>query len=58
MLAAAILLIAIPCLLFGIYYVPRHDGHGLDFATTILLPTAVICWCIWRLLPPKAGNPS
>jgi hypothetical protein len=42
LLALVLLLLLIPAVIFGIVYVPRHDGQGLDFVLGILLPSAGI----------------
>ncbi len=56
-LAFLLLVILIPVVVFGIVYVPRHDGAWLDLALAVLLPTLGISWCLWQLVqPPKRGT--
>jgi peptidoglycan/LPS O-acetylase OafA/YrhL len=49
-LAFLLLLILIPAVVFGIAYVPRHDGAWLDLVLAVLLPTLGISWCLWQLV--------
>jgi hypothetical protein len=54
--SVAIILLAIllPAVVFGIFYVPRHDGELMYLLLLVLLPTAVVCWCIRQLLPSSS----
>ncbi len=53
--AAIILLLMTAAVVFGIDYVPRHDGSPSLFLVTIVLPTLAICWSIWRLFPNQGS---
>ncbi len=59
LLAAVLLVVLASVVLFGIVYVPRHDGDASDLLLVVLLPTAGVCWCIDQLLPrPRTTDES
>jgi hypothetical protein len=53
-LAIVLLIVLIPAVVFGIVYVPLQDGRVLDWCLGVLVPSAGICWCLWRLV----GRPA
>ena len=56
-LAVVLLPVLVAAVVWGIVYVPRHDGRLIDFAVAILLPTAGVCWCLWQLVSrPGEGS--
>jgi type VI protein secretion system component VasK len=50
-LPVLLLIVFILAVMFGIREVPRHDGQWTGWLLWVLMPTAGVCWCIWRLLP-------
>ena len=57
-LALVLLAVLVAAIVFGIVYVPRHDGRPTDALIGVLLPTAGVCWCLWRLLPRPRKDES
>jgi len=43
-------LILIPAVVFGIVYVPRHDGTWVDVVVWVLLPMAGISGGLWQFV--------
>jgi hypothetical protein len=57
MVFVTLLVLAGAVVVFGVIYVPRHDGSFVDMLLMILIPTAIVAWCIARLLPvPSEAN--
>ena len=54
-LALLVLAVLVPVVVWGITYVPRHDGRLGDCLLAVVLPTAGICVCL-RLLLPASGQ--
>ncbi|MGC8640718.1 MAG: hypothetical protein ACP5XB_12675 [Isosphaeraceae bacterium] len=50
-LALLVLAVLVPVVVWGITYVPRHDGRLGDCLLAVVLPTAGICVCLRLLLP-------
>ncbi len=59
--AFIVLLLAIPAVILGIVYVPRHDGRLLDTFLAVILPSAAVSWALWQLLrrcPKPQAQPA
>ncbi|MEN6452177.1 MAG: hypothetical protein ABFC96_16935 [Thermoguttaceae bacterium] len=44
------LIVALPIIVVGIIYVPRHDGRTLDLLLAVILPTIIVCRSLFRII--------